>query len=136
MLSTNRLFELNQNRSTEISSCLLHQITEKFRASFYWLTLPMMHVTMSRISSDGGGMNKDGQAVAALVGNASSAVVLEQVRQRLDVLTERDFSAVAALLDLLSNHPSVSSDESLLGSVSALKTVFVRLWDDTEAVLS
>ena len=77
---------------------------------------------------------KDVDAVAALVGNATASIMLERIRARLGELTGTDFPAVAALLDLLRESPRVASDDALCGSVDAVKQVFVRLWDDCEAV--
>lgn len=77
---------------------------------------------------------RDADAVAALVGNAAASITLERIRGRLGELTGADFPAVAALLGLLGESPRVAGDDALFGSVAAVKQVFVRLWDDCEAV--
>ncbi len=77
---------------------------------------------------------RDAEAVAALVGNAAASIKLERIQARLGELTGADFPAVAALLDLLRESPRVASDDALCGSVDAVKQVFVRLWDDCEAM--
>lgn len=77
---------------------------------------------------------RDVDAVAALVENAAASVTIERMRERMAEITGNDFPAVAALLDLLGESPRVAGDDALCGSVAAVKQVFVRLWDDCEAL--
>lgn len=77
---------------------------------------------------------RDVQAVAAVVSNAEAGAALERMRGRLDELTGNDFPVVACLLDLLAEHPVVVGDNTLAGAVGAIQGLFMRLWDDCEAV--
>lgn len=78
---------------------------------------------------------KDVRAVEKLVRDAQAGNELIQFKRQLANLTERDFPNVAALLDLLADHPKFADDAALLGAVSAIQGVFVRLWDDCEALV-
>lgn len=77
---------------------------------------------------------RDSEAVAALVEGATAKVTLDRMRERMAEITGNDFPALAALLDLLAESPRIGADVGLCGSVVAVKRVFVRLWDDCEAV--
>lgn len=79
-------------------------------------------------------MKKDQKAVAAVLDQATAAATLETVRGRLEKLTGQDFPALSCLLDLLAENPAVVGDNPLAGAVGALNGLFVRLWDDCEAV--
>lgn len=77
---------------------------------------------------------RDTEALAALVEGATAKVRLDRMRERMAELTGNDFAAMAALLDLLGESPRIEGDDALSGSLAAVKQVFVRLWEDCEAV--
>lgn len=79
-------------------------------------------------------MDRNQKAVAAMLDQATAAATLETVRGRLEKLTGEDFPALACLLDLLAEHPVVVGDNTLAGAVGAIQGLFMRLWDDCEAV--
>lgn len=72
-------------------------------------------------------------AVEKLLSDAQAGAGLVRFRRRIEELTSHDFADLAALLDLLAEHPKLADDEVLAGAVSAIQRQFVRLWDDCEA---
>lgn len=77
---------------------------------------------------------RDVRAVEKLVRDAQAGTDLIQFKRRLAELTGHDFPDVAALLDLLAEHPKLAGDPVLSGAVSAIHCKLVRLWDDCEAL--
>lgn len=78
---------------------------------------------------------RDFRAVEKLVRDAQAGTDLIQFKLRLAELTGHAFPDVAALLDLLAEHPRLAGDDALAGAVSAIQHTFVRLWDDCEALI-
>lgn len=74
--------------------------------------------------------NKDLQAVSMVVAAAEAAAM----KERMAKLVENDFPVVASLLGLLAEHPAVEADATMLGAVCSVKALFMRLWDDLEAL--
>lgn len=79
-------------------------------------------------------MDRNQKTVAAVVHQATAAAAHEATRERLGKLTGEDFPALACLLDLLAEHPAVVENGTLSGSITAVQGLFVRLWDNCEAL--
>lgn len=47
-------------------------------------------------------------------------------------IIEKDLPDIVCLLDLLSEHPSISGSNTLMGSVAAIKAHVVEAWDKLE----
>lgn len=55
------------------------------------------------------------------------------VTDSISKIIENDCSNFASLLDLLVEHPDIQNHKTLMGSVSAIKSQFVEVWDKLEA---
>lgn len=74
-------------------------------------------------------------AVAALLGNATAAAVLDRVRGRLVALSQNDFAVLGELHDVLSSGNDDLSEGNRAAVVSATRHAFTRLWDDVDEVI-
>jgi hypothetical protein len=59
---------------------------------------------------------------------------LETTQANLRNMVSKTLAEHACLLGLLSEHPSIEENQTLMGAVSAIQSGFVRIWDEAEAV--